>query len=87
LSDSTSKPGCNIVGDSPSVSLLPTSLESILSQDFFSFCTCSMSVIKVSVLIKPQHIDVLDAQIEALRTEMSRCLMELDADEPLAKAA
>jgi hypothetical protein len=45
------------------------------------------TLIKVSVLIKPQHIDVLDAQIEALRTEMSRCLMELDADEPLAKAA
>src|SRR6266545_6367455 len=33
LSDSTGKPGCNIVGDGPSLSLLPTSLESILSHD------------------------------------------------------
>jgi hypothetical protein len=39
------------------------------------------------LVIQSAPIDVLDAQIEALRTEMSRCLMELDADEPLAKAA
>ena len=39
------------------------------------------------LVIQSALIDVLDAQIETLRTEMSRCLMELDADEPLAKAA
>ena len=39
------------------------------------------------LVIQSAPIDVLDAQIEALRTEMSRCLMELDANELLAKAA
>jgi hypothetical protein len=39
------------------------------------------------LVIQSALIDVLDAQIETLRTEMSRCLMELDADEPPLKAA
>jgi hypothetical protein len=38
-------------------------------------------------VIQSARIDVLDAQIEILNTEMSRCLMELDADEPPPKAA
>jgi hypothetical protein len=39
------------------------------------------------LVIQSARIDVLDAQIETLRTEMSRCLMEWDADEPPPKAA
>jgi len=39
------------------------------------------------LVIQSAPIDVLDAQIETLRTEMSRCLMELDADESMPKAA
>jgi hypothetical protein len=39
------------------------------------------------LVIQSARIDVLDAQIEILSTEMSRCLMELDADEPPPKAA
>jgi hypothetical protein len=39
------------------------------------------------LVIQSALIDVLDAQIETLRTEMSRCLMELDADGPPPKAA
>jgi hypothetical protein len=39
------------------------------------------------LVIQSACIDVLDAPIETLRTEMSRCLMELDADEPPPKAA
>jgi hypothetical protein len=39
------------------------------------------------LVIQSALIDVLDARIETLRTEMSRCLMELDADEPPPKAA
>jgi hypothetical protein len=39
------------------------------------------------VVIQSARIDVLDAQIETLRTEMSCCLMELDADEHPPKAA
>jgi hypothetical protein len=39
------------------------------------------------LVIQSALIDVLDAQIETLRTEMSRCLMELDTDEPPLKAA
>lgn len=38
-------------------------------------------------VIQSARIDVLDAQIETLSTEMSRRLMELDADEPPPKAA
>ena len=38
-------------------------------------------------VIQSAPIDVLDAQIETLSTEMSRCLLELDADEPPPKAA
>jgi hypothetical protein len=39
------------------------------------------------LVIQSALIDVLDGQIETLRTEMSRCLMEWDADEPPPKAA
>jgi hypothetical protein len=39
------------------------------------------------LVIQLARIDVLDAQIETLRTEMSRCLMEWDADEPPPRAA
>ena len=39
------------------------------------------------LVIQSARTDVLDAQIETLRTEMNRCLMELDADEPPPKAA
>jgi hypothetical protein len=39
------------------------------------------------LVIQSALINVLDAQIETLRTEMSRCLMEWDADEPPPKAA
>jgi hypothetical protein len=39
------------------------------------------------LVIQSARIDVLDTQIETLSTEMSRCLMELDADEPPPKAA
>jgi hypothetical protein len=39
------------------------------------------------LVIQSALIDVLDEQIETLRTEMSRCLMELDTDEPPPKAA
>ena len=38
-------------------------------------------------VIQSARIDVLDAQIETLSTEMSHCPMELDADEPPPKAA
>jgi hypothetical protein len=37
--------------------------------------------------IQSARIDVLDAQIETLSMEISRCLMGLDADEPPPKAA
>jgi hypothetical protein len=37
--------------------------------------------------IQSARIDVLDGQIETLRTEMSRCLMEWDVDEPPPRAA
>jgi hypothetical protein len=39
------------------------------------------------LVIQSALSDVLDAQFEILRTEMSRCLMELDADEPPPKEA
>jgi hypothetical protein len=39
------------------------------------------------LVIQSVRIDVLDAQIEILSTEMSRCPMELDADEHPPKAA
>jgi hypothetical protein len=39
------------------------------------------------LVIQSARIDVLDAQIETLSMEISRCLMEWDADEPPPKAA
>ena len=39
------------------------------------------------LVIQSAGTDVLDTQIETLRTEMDRCAMELDADGPPPKAA
>jgi hypothetical protein len=39
------------------------------------------------LVIQSACTDVLDTQIETLSTEMGRCAMELDADEPPPKAA
>jgi hypothetical protein len=39
------------------------------------------------LVIQSACTDVLDTQIETLRTEMGRCAMELGADEPPPKAA
>jgi hypothetical protein len=39
------------------------------------------------LVIQSACTDVLDTQIETLRTEMGRCATELDADEPPPKAA